>query len=108
MFTKNISFSSTYDICFISLFVFLNWNNYFIFITTWIDALLLAVLHSKDHAVLYSIITPFCYKLQLKPHTASVNFKRLKEAIEPRIRAGRLHISARKLPISSFYQYNAR
>ena len=40
------------------------------------DTLPLAVLHSKDHVALYSIITPFCYKPQLKPHIISVNSKR--------------------------------
>jgi len=88
--------------------MFLNYNNYLIFIATRIDTLLLAVLRSKDHVRLYSIITPLCYKLQLKPHTASDNSKRLNEAIEHCIRGGRLHISARKPPISSFYQHNAR
>jgi hypothetical protein len=71
------------------------------------DTLLLAVLHSKDHVALYSIIIPFRYNPQLKTHTASDNSKRLNAAIEPRIRGGRLQISARKPPISSFYQYNA-
>jgi hypothetical protein len=72
------------------------------------DTLLLAVVHSKDHVALYSIISPFCYKPQLKPHIASNSSKRLNEAIDPRIRGERLRISTRKPPVSSFYQYKAQ